>query len=204
MYGRAARSFPPCSEQLHLSAFYAQHFSSNTRLAFLSHIPMDASLDWVRSRWDNSVGRVLARKRRRKREQYIKAYCDHQCSSLEPLPQARPRALSISKSEHPPRNVAPILPGNRLLSLPPEIRLLIWEYAFGGNLIAIYRNSNRLTHGLLDDVNSRVTERDIPLNPLTIRNAANLLPGSPYEGDDNSPRPNRLKLLALLQSCRLM
>lgn len=165
---------------------------------------MDTILDWLKGSWDHSGGRVMFWKEQRKRKQQHHAYYEYQHPPLALLPPVRPRALTISKDGYSEGSISPKFSESRLLSLPPEIRLLIWEWAFGGNLIALYRDDDRLTHGLLCDTNSQVPGRDIPLDTGTIRNAVMQLPGSPPKPFKNPPRPIKLRALALLQSCRLV
>jgi hypothetical protein len=90
------------------------------------------------------------------------------------------------------------------MSLPAEIRLLIWEYTFGNHLIAIYiQKKGRVTHGLVDETNSRITQEDLPVHLESIRGAV-VMPGTADGTNERSPHSNKLGVLAALRTCRTM
>jgi len=95
--------------------------------------------------------------------------------------------------------------GSRLLSLPAEIRILIWKYAFGGNFVALYLGvGGRLTHSLLDETNSATTAENVPIQIETVANAVVRVPKAPRRHSKPRLQATKLSALALLQSCRLM
>jgi hypothetical protein len=141
-----------------------------------------------------------------KKERQLKAYSEHAPARLGYgyTTPTRPRALTFTKDGFPQRPGASSDSKSRLLSLLAEIRILIWEYTFGGNLIAIYlHKKRRVAHGLVDETNSQITQEDLPFHIDSIRTAVDL----PSTTDGNSKRPtrsNRLGVLAALRTCRTM
>ncbi|KAF2687316.1 hypothetical protein K458DRAFT_469179, partial [Lentithecium fluviatile CBS 122367] len=89
---------------------------------------------------------------------------------------------------------------SNILNLPPEIRLLIWEFAFGGNFIAIYKEECRFTHCLLNDSNSQ-SGMDVPIRIGSIPDAATQLYGPLPKHYSYPTRPNKFKVPGLLRSC---
>lgn len=167
---------------------------------------MDGIVQWVKDhrvrntggRWVLPTGgRWVLPRRVRKRYVHRNLYYHSQIKSLSQNPQARTRRLSASEGEQP-------IPRGRLLSLPAELRLMIWEYTFGGNCIALYRNEGRLVHTLLDESNSQEPARDFPVQPGTIKDALGLSRSKQLKHGDKLYRPSTLGVLAVLQSCRSM
>ena len=116
---------------------------------------MDSLSHMFGSVWENTGGRLLLHRSVKKHVKQTKAYWDYNYSALKSSSRSRSRALPIAREQSPGDTSHP-RPKGRLLSLPPEIRILVWERAFGGRCIAIYRDHNRLTHCLVDETNSRM------------------------------------------------
>lgn len=107
--------------------------------------------------WFVSMDNKSYRQRAAKKESYIK----YHYSDLEALPISRRYSISPGpiKKEQLSR------PSNTLLSLPTEIRLLVWKYVITGHRIALYRKKGRLTHTLLDSLNTKNPDVLTPINP---------------------------------------
>lgn len=117
------------------------------------------------------------------------------------LPEPRHRALTVSESI---LAYGSNLATSRLLGLPTDLRFLIWEYTFGGNIVALYGQNQSPTHCILDHTNSIISDIDEPQHPKTMKNSVGLL--QPYQRNlSEAPAyQNKLKVLAALQSCRTM
>jgi hypothetical protein len=167
---------------------------------------MDNALHRITDRLHLTDERGSERWQEWKKERQLKAYSEHAPARLGygyPTP-TRPRALTFTKDGVPQRPGALSYSKSRLLSLPAEIRMLIWEYTFGGNLIAIYLYKKRsVAHGLIDETNSHITQEDLPVHIDSIRQAVNL-PGTADGNGKRPPRPNSLGVLAALRTCRTM
>ena len=171
---------------------------------------MADALHWMTDRLHLTDERGSRRWQEWKKERQLKAYSEH-APGLTPfsrvptrLPQNRPRALTFTGDGVPRRSGASYQPKSRLLNLPAEIRLLIWELAFGGNLVAIYFNKKgRVAHSLVDDTNCRITHEDLPVDIASIRHAVHM-PGTASQISEWSPHPNKLEVMAALRTCRTM
>jgi hypothetical protein len=148
--------------------------------------------DWGWSRKRSEVGKL---------KEWYRSY---RSNAPEPLPRVRPRRISISRAQYPQSRNSATSPQSRLLGLPVELRLLIWEHAFGGNVVALYRDRNRLTHTLLDDTNSHTTKRHLTVSDITIQDAVMLLPENSKMRVKESTHSSKLAVIPLLQSCRAM
>ena len=114
--------------------------------------------------------------------------------------KVRPRKLSISSSgAH-----GVVTRDCKLLTLPAELRGMIWDYLLRGNAIAIYRSNDRLTHVLLDDTNSAMPPRRFQFHYDSITKLMNSFPEAQAIRGEVPINQKRLYCLALLQSCRLM
>lgn len=153
-----------------------------TQLRSKAFCQMAGILSRIRHWWCLSWGRLLELRSKRKTE-------------LPADAGGKRRAVWKRTRQTPPRS--------KLLSLPPEIRLLIWEYTVGGNFIAIYFLDGYLAHGLLDETNTLLPGKDVPLRYDTMMDMLSHLPGDPYENDIR-PRPRRHNFLSLFRTCRLM
>ncbi|KAF2019506.1 hypothetical protein BU24DRAFT_121352 [Aaosphaeria arxii CBS 175.79] len=132
-----------------------------------------------------------------------KAYYHHQ-RQPKSLPEQRPRALSIDIEVQSQPN-ANLVSHSRLLRLPTEIRLLIWEYAVGGDIIALYMDDGKLSHTLVDASNSvQPADVDRGITAETIRDAVASKKSSQTPTSDftASPPQKKSNALALLQCCR--
>lgn len=94
--------------------------------------------------------------------------------------------------------------GSKLVSLPAEVRILIWAYVLGGNHIALHTNEyGRLVYDLLQDTNTQTPARNNPVQIETIMDATKVSNRANKHG--KQPRgADRLGALAVLQTCRLM
>jgi hypothetical protein len=74
---------------------------------------------------------------------------------------------------------------SRILNLPAEIRIMTWELSFGGHIIGMFCDEDgRLTHGLIDDGNSKLVSEDAPVTLKSVREEVKILHGS-----SGKPRP---------------
>lgn len=163
----------------------------------------------LKSLWDRSVGGWLYESKRRDERRRSDGYYYHM-NKHQPLPRADRGKLTSYQSKqpevsdhHPLQSCLPL--ESRLLHLPAEIRLLIWEHAIGRSLVALYRTQNcRLSHIVLDDTNSWISGENIPVQAHKIKNAVVHVAGSKRNRDGHPPHSAKLNALALLQSCRSM
>jgi hypothetical protein len=153
--------------------------------------------------WNHSMGDWIYRFKERDAQRRWNNYRIH-TRSFTPLPQLRPRSLTSPGSKKSQGcESSPF--GSKLLNLPAEIRMLIWEYAFGGNFIVLYLGEGgRLMHSLLDNTNSSMSTQNVPIQMETIKNAVVRLPNPPRKHSKQRSQTTKLSALALLQSCRLM
>jgi hypothetical protein len=159
--------------------------------------------------WDCSVGGWLYESKRRDERRRSDGYYYHM-NKQQPLPRADCGKLTSYQSKqpevsdhHPLQSCSPL--DSRLLHLPAEIRLLIWEHAIGGSLVALYRTQNRrLSHIVLDDTNSWIPGENIPVQAHTIKIAVVQLAGSKRNRDGHPPHSVKLDALAVLRSWRSM
>jgi len=165
---------------------------------------MDSMLRFFKSVWEFTGGSFLAQKRHKRRNAEYNAYWGHQCQPFTPLSSFRPRSPNIREGDHSTKSNNASQSKSRLLALPLEIRLLIWECAVGGNLIALYRDGGRLTHSLVDGTNSPEPGRDIPIRTESILDEATLMFGSTHAHGTNLPPAHTLRVLAMLQTCWTM
>lgn len=127
-------------------------------------------------------------------------YCRYQTESLKRLPEPRMGRLSDFQGQ---ATSNPKPPSNSNPELPVEIRIMIWQYAFGGKLIAVYREHGHLTHTLIDQTNSYdITEGDA-VTPMSIQESLERLPND-SRNQKRSPRATTLGVLGSLRSCRTM
>src|SRR4051812_41008147 len=104
----------------------------------------------LRGIWDHSVGGWLFELKQKEHRRRWNNYGYH-FGRLLRVPQVYEVRVTEFGSGQPPRTGVPTSPGSRLLNLPTEIRLLVWECVLGGNLLALYRDDRgRLAHILLD------------------------------------------------------
>ena len=142
------------------------------------------------------------RRRWRKEAEICNVYRNHLALPIRPL-GVRPRRLTMSESDSQTRPAAVLQ--SRLMLLPPEIRLQIWEHVLGGQFVAIYRDGDRLTHCVLDDTNSKEPARDNVISTRLIRYTVKLLQqNSTKKRTRRKSQPQKLSAIALLQSCRSM
>ncbi|KAF2649620.1 hypothetical protein K491DRAFT_762285 [Lophiostoma macrostomum CBS 122681] len=87
---------------------------------------------------------------------------------------------------------------SRLLSLPAEVRTIIWNHAVGGNKIAIFRENNRLAHCILDEENSQTPEVLFSISPLSVPVVVRSIRGT-FEEPRRRCKSNTL---ALMKTCR--
>ncbi|KAF2690702.1 hypothetical protein K458DRAFT_61833 [Lentithecium fluviatile CBS 122367] len=97
----------------------------------------------------------------------------------------------------------------QLLNLPPELRMRIWFRAIAGMRIALYRDNGHLTHGILDDNNTRTPGKLFMVWLGTIDQILNDLldpqtrPGeSIWDARERKAIMKKVKLTALLRTCR--
>jgi hypothetical protein len=156
------------------------------------------------NRWNHTRGRWLLKFHRRRRQKRSASYYAHQEKPLTPIARDTPRKLSLCVNSDWQIEARPYSLENKLLSLPAEVRTLIWEHAFGGHLIAIYRDNGRLTHTVLDENNATVCANDMPVRLETIKKAVMYLPGGTTQTGRMPQVSTKLNILALLQCCRTM
>jgi hypothetical protein len=171
---------------------------------------MADALHWMTDRLHLTDERGSRRWQEWKKERQLKAYSEYP-PGLSPfervptrLPQNRPRALTFTGNGVSRRSETLYQPKSRLLNLPAEIRLLIWEFAFGGNLVVIlFNKKGRVTHGLVDQKNSQITQGDLPVDISSICDVVDT-PGSAGQNSERPPHPNKLGVMAALRTCRTM
>jgi hypothetical protein len=122
---------------------------------------MHTSLAWLRRRRDDT-GIVLLRSK----DQRHSRYCRYQTGSLKRSLGPRMRRLSGFQGQATSTRG---LPCKSILELPVEIRIMIWKHAFGGKLIALYREDGRFTHSLIDQSNSYEVTEDDAVTPMSIQ-----------------------------------
>jgi hypothetical protein len=83
------------------------------------------------------------------------AYLRNEEKWAERTRKARPRVLTMEQARHD-KHMNYSSPQSRLMSLPSELRTMIWEQAIGCQYIAIYREKDRMAHCLLDESNSQI------------------------------------------------
>lgn len=129
------------------------------------------------------------------------AYESQYLSDLEYLPSLR---RTLTQPNESPVRASSSISESRLLSLPPEIRAMIWPYTIAGQRIALYRENGRLTSSILDERHTRAPGRLHPLNPATVEEEVKWVTGvGPRQSSKNGPsRPQHI--LAPLVTCRLM
>jgi hypothetical protein len=93
---------------------------------------MDASLAWLRNRQRNAEA-ILVRNDAQRRNRYCRYENERPMTSSKP----RTRRLSDFQGLH---TSYPRVPGTAILEIPAEVRNPIWEHAFCGKLIALYRD----------------------------------------------------------------
>jgi hypothetical protein len=84
---------------------------------------------------------------------------------------------------------------SRLLTLPPEIRFMIWDHVMAGGPIALYQARDRITYNLMPEHSPQSV---INITPQTVQEAV--------EGRINSKadRMHRPSFLSVLQTCQMM
>lgn len=164
---------------------------------------MSSFMPWIRYLWENSGGHLLNSMDYKRRQKLKDLYWRCQHKELEQLPRERHRKLSMSSTVMP-IGFYSTSQRTKLLTLPAEVRFLIWEHVFGGHLIALYRDNRRLTHTLLNDKNSRIGAANIPVNIDSIHTELTLLARHPHNKAKKVTRVHKLRALAALQSCRSM
>ncbi|KAF2736425.1 hypothetical protein EJ04DRAFT_511087 [Polyplosphaeria fusca] len=127
-----------------------------------------------------------------------KKYRAQQCKDLDPV---SPDRISLSASESKLTPAAAC----RLLSLPAELRILIWEYALGGHDILLFRTGKSLTHGVLLPPGLEKSGKLLPLSSTTVRNQVLQLNEATGSNFLLHPAPPpKLPLSALLKTCRVI
>ena len=170
---------------------------------------MADALHWMTDRLHLTDERGSRRWQEWKKERQLKAYSEH-APGLSPfervqtrLPGKRPRALTFTADGVPRRSGTSSQPKCRLLNLPAEIRLLIWEFAFGGNLVAIFFNKKgRVAHCLVDATNSQITQEDLPVDISSICEAVDTPDTAGHS--ERPSHPTKLGVMAALRTCRTM
>ena len=156
---------------------------------------MDRLSQWANNSWDhwwiNSVEQRTHNRSTSKESQRT----DNALGS-----RVQPRKLSISASG----TCGEVTGECKLLSLPAELRGLIWDYLLCGNTMAICRINGRLTHVLLDDTNSAMPPRVVQFHYDSITKLMKSSPEAQATRGEEPINQKRLYCLALLQSCRLM
>jgi hypothetical protein len=166
---------------------------------------MESLSKWLKDCWEDTGGIWLWRMKWRKKQQRRNLYWHHQAESIARPPHAQPRRkLTVSENDRPDIFQPIFCQESLFLKLPVELQLLIWEHAFGGHLIALYRDNSRLTHVLLDKTITQAPAQDKPIQIATIQAAVQRLPKSVRKHGKQVPHRNKLGVLALLQSCRSM
>lgn len=156
---------------------------------------MYTPLAWLRRRWDDTGTFLL-----RNKDQRHSRYCRYQTESLKRLPGLRMRRLSDFQGQATSTHK---FSRKSVLELPVEIRVMIWEHAFGGKLIALYREDRLLTHNLIDQSNSYDITEDHAVTPVSIQESLETLPmGS--RNQERTTRSIKLGVLGSLRSCRTM
>jgi hypothetical protein len=163
----------------------------------------------LRSFWDRSIGKRNRKLRLQDEQRQSNDYARHM-DAPSPPPGVHDRKITAQSSEQSEildreqsHSCSPLK--SRLLSLPAEIRLVVWEYALGGNIIAVYRaQDRRLRHVVLDDTNSWTPGEDFPIQARTIEDAVMRLPQSMRQHENYLSRSTRLQGFTLLQSSRSM
>ena len=94
----------------------------------------------------------------------------------------------------------------RLLTLPLELRLMIWGFAVGGENIAVFRGQKGLLHEVLDEGNSRTPGDLFNINTRTARAVARQIRTSlPVPAQTKTRlQSGRFRPLALSCTCKLM
>lgn len=123
------------------------------------------------------------------------AYEAQHGSPLEALPILR-RTLTQPGS--------PSTSESRLLTLPSEIRAMIWYYTVGGQRIALYRKDGRLTFCVLDERHCRTPGRLHTASPGAVQEEIIWITGvAPQQSLTDQPTDPR-QLLAPMMTCRRM
>lgn len=159
---------------------------------------------WLKDRWNKIKGRFLQRGKERKKSEPEIPPIAYITSTAKQLPPKRSRRHTSTKAIRMQLGMPSASSESKLLSLPTEVRFLIWQYTFGGNLIALYRVRRRLTHTLLGDHNSQATIGHVAITPESIKRALEQLPGTTRENPKEITSSKKLRVLAPLQSCRSM
>ncbi|KAH7382363.1 hypothetical protein DE146DRAFT_225247 [Phaeosphaeria sp. MPI-PUGE-AT-0046c] len=154
---------------------------------------MDTSLTWMRGRRDD-VKTLLLRSDAQRRSRYCQYLSEQATTSFHP----HLRRLSDFRTGE---TTHPRVPGWSILDLPAELRNLIWEHAFAGKLISLYRHNKHIAHALVDDNNSYDVTADEAVTLTTIQDTLDTLPNE-WRNAKQSTYSTKLGVMASLQSCR--
>jgi hypothetical protein len=118
----------------------------------------------------------------------------------EELKDRRRVRLAKKLSEQPPYKPLVLRNGTRssqtqskLLALPAEIRLMIWEHVVGGKLIVLHRKSGKLMHRSLEKEGA-----------ASVTNATGQIVKQMRLDSAATPTTSKERFLALLQTCQIM
>lgn len=156
---------------------------------------MNTSLTWLRGRRDDAKT-LLVRNDEQRRSRYCQYLSEQATTSSHP----RLRRLSDFQTGE---TTHPRVPGWSILELPAELRNLIWEHAFAGKLIALYRDNKHMAHTLIDDSNSYNVTADVAVTETTIQDTLDALPNE-RRSPRQSTHSTKLGVMGSLRSCRTM
>ena len=109
---------------------------------------------WLKDRWSEVKGLLLCDRFSAKEGQHQDRRLTRATDGNNPFPTNRFRRYTLSQAKRMQLGIPPASPRCTLSSLPSEVRVMIWDYTFGGNLIVLYRGRRHLTHTLLGENNS--------------------------------------------------
>jgi hypothetical protein len=137
-----------------------RHQPEYTRDKLFRYVGIKAILSWIHNWQKVRKDPAVARKR---------AYVTYVRPALIPRPTKRRRTHSpCAEGEHRQTKFKD-QSKSRLLSLPAEIREMIWQHAMTGMHIALYRDKRRLTYGLLDGSNCKTPGELFPITEILSR-----------------------------------
>ncbi|KAF2649622.1 hypothetical protein K491DRAFT_762286 [Lophiostoma macrostomum CBS 122681] len=136
------------------------------------------------------------------RHRASRAYIKEHCHDLEqPPPQDRRFSTQFEQAD------TAFSPGHssRLLALPPEVRMIIWEFTLGGRRLALFRDHGRLMHRTLDSTNSEMPGELFSINQKSVLSVARRVGGQGWLRVRAKPQPPApSQILALPRTCRLI
>ena len=112
-------------------------------------------------------------------------------------PQRRDRKVTKANLQRPQHFGFAACQGSHLLDLPPEIRLLIWEFALGGNHVALYLEKGHLVHVVLDDTNTQTPAMKVPIQIEAIEDALKQLPKSTRTLGKRPPHTTKMNAFSI-------